>query len=43
MVNELEKEGLIVKKIFSEVPIRDKYPLTNSAKELQPILKVLDQ
>jgi DNA-binding HxlR family transcriptional regulator len=39
---ELEREGLISKKIFSQVPIRVQYNLTTQAKELQPILYQLE-
>ena len=35
---ELEREGLISKKIFPQIPIRVEYSLTIRAKELQPIL-----
>jgi DNA-binding HxlR family transcriptional regulator len=35
---ELEREGLITKKIYPEVPIRVEYSLTSRAKELETIL-----
>ena len=35
---ELEREGLISKKIFPQIPIKVEYSLTIRAKELQPIL-----
>jgi DNA-binding HxlR family transcriptional regulator len=35
---ELEREGLISKKIFPQIPIKVEYNLTIRAKELQPIL-----
>ena len=38
---ELEREGLISKKIYSEVPIRVEYSLTVRTKELETILQQL--
>ena len=35
---ELEREGLLTKKIYPEVPIRVEYSLTSRAKELETIL-----
>lgn len=40
---ELEREGLITKKIFSQIPVRVEYSLTTRAKELQPILHQLNK
>ena len=40
---ELEKEGLISKKIFQEIPLRVEYNLTPKTKDLEPILKNLDK
>jgi len=40
---ELEHEGLITKKIFSEIPIRVEYSLTLRARELEPILYQLSE
>ncbi len=42
-LHELEKEGLITKKIHAEVPIRVEYSLTNQAKDLGKILEQLDR
>ena len=39
---ELEREGLMSKKIFAQVPIKVEYSLTPQAKELQPILHQLN-
>ncbi|MDN5845990.1 MAG: helix-turn-helix transcriptional regulator [Candidatus Nitrosocosmicus sp.] len=39
---ELEREGLISKKLFPQVPIRVEYSLTTRTKELQPILHQLN-
>ena len=36
---ELEKEGLISKKIFQEILLRVEYNLTPKTKDLEPILK----
>jgi DNA-binding HxlR family transcriptional regulator len=38
---ELEREGLVSKKIYSEVPIRVEYSLTVRTKELEIILQQL--
>lgn len=38
---ELEQEGLVSKKIYSEVPIRVEYSLTVRTKELETILQQL--
>lgn len=39
---ELEREGLISKTIFPQIPIKVEYSLTTRAKELQPILHQLN-
>jgi DNA-binding HxlR family transcriptional regulator len=38
---ELEREGLISKKIYSEIPVRVEYSLTHRTKELETILQQL--
>lgn len=40
---ELEREGLITKKIYSEIPIRVEYSLTSRTTELESILKQLSK
>ncbi len=42
-LHDLEKEGLISKKIFAEVPLRVEYSLTKQAKDLGKILEQLDK
>ena len=39
---ELEREGLISKKIYSEIPVRVDYSLTPRTKELETILQQLN-
>jgi len=39
---ELEREGLISKKIYSEIPVRVEYSLTPRSKELETILQQLN-
>lgn len=40
-LSELEREGLIQKKIFAEIPPRTEYKLTKQAKELEFVLEDL--
>jgi DNA-binding HxlR family transcriptional regulator len=40
---ELEKEGLVTKKIYSEIPPKVEYSLTDRAKELESILNELNK
>ena len=42
-LSELEREGLIAKKIYPEIPLRVEYRLTTKAKDLEPILRSLDR
>src|SRR5215218_8061982 len=42
-LSELEKEGLITKKIYPEIPIKVEYRLTTKAKDLEPILQSLSR
>lgn len=41
-LDELEKEGLISKKIYAEVPLRVEYSLTKRARDLETILDHLN-
>ncbi len=40
-LKDLEREGLILKKIYAEIPLRVEYSLTRPAKELENILDEL--
>jgi DNA-binding HxlR family transcriptional regulator len=40
-LSELEKEGLLTKKIYPELPLKVEYRLTTKAKDLEPILQSL--
>ena len=42
-LSELEREGLITKKIYPEVPLKVEYRLTTKAKDLEPILQSLSK
>jgi DNA-binding HxlR family transcriptional regulator len=42
-LTELEKAGLISKKLYPEIPIKVEYRLTNKAKDLEPILQDLSR
>lgn len=42
-LSELEKEGLIIKKIYPEIPPKVEYKLTPKTKDLEPILQSLDK
>ncbi|TXD53095.1 MULTISPECIES: winged helix-turn-helix transcriptional regulator [unclassified Polaribacter] len=41
-VRQLEKDGLITRKVFPVVPPKVEYKLTNRGKSLEPILRSLD-
>ena len=40
-LKEMEKEGLISKKVYAKIPLRVEYSLTRQAKELEYVLEVL--
>ena len=42
-LSELEREGLITKKIYPEIPLKVEYRLTTKAKDLEPILQSLSK
>ena len=42
-LSELEREGLITKKIYPEIPLKVEYRLTTKAKDLEPILQSLSR
>lgn len=42
-LSELEREGLITKKIYPEIPPKVEYKLTTKAKDLEPILQNLSR
>ena len=42
-LGELEREGLITKKIYAEIPLKVEYKLTIKAKDLEPVLQSLSK
>jgi len=42
-LRELEKDGLVSRRVYAEVPPRVEYELTKIGKELMPVCKVLDK
>jgi len=42
-VRELEKDGLIARKVFPVVPPKVEYSLTNKGKSLENILRSMDE
>jgi DNA-binding HxlR family transcriptional regulator len=41
-LRELERDGLVNRQIFTEMPVRVEYSLTPFGKRLRPVLRVLD-
>lgn len=42
-LQELEKEGIISKKVFAEIPLHVEYSLTKKGKSLQDIFDAMEQ
>lgn len=42
-IRELEKDGLIKRRIFSEMPLRVEYELTEKALKLRPVLEQMGE
>lgn len=42
-LKKMEKNNLVKRTVFAEVPLRVEYELTESGKGLQPILKLLEE
>lgn len=42
-LNELEKEGIIQRKVFTDIPLRTSYSLTSKGKDLQNIIGLLKE
>jgi len=42
-LSELEKQGLVTRKMYEEIPVRVEYSITKQAKELEKILEDLGQ
>ena len=41
-LGEMERMGLVAKKIFAEVPLRVEYSLAERGRSLVPIIKMID-
>jgi DNA-binding HxlR family transcriptional regulator len=41
-LRELERDGLVKREMFPEMPVRVEYSLTSFGKKLRPVLRVLD-
>ncbi|MBB6454623.1 DNA-binding HxlR family transcriptional regulator [Salirhabdus euzebyi] len=41
-LKELEEEGLVNRHVYAEVPVRVEYSLTDKGRELQPIIKGIE-
>ncbi len=42
-LSELEKQGLVTRKMYEEMPVRVEYSITKQARELEKILEELGQ
>lgn len=42
-LKDLEKEGIVSRKVFPEVPVRVEYSLTEKGKALEPMMKELQK
>lgn len=42
-LREMEQDGLIVRRVYAEIPVRVEYELTEKAKNLRPILEQLGE
>ncbi|MBM7707011.1 DNA-binding HxlR family transcriptional regulator [Chryseomicrobium aureum] len=42
-LKELEYEGLVTRKIYSEVPVRVEYSLTEKGQALRPVIEGIEQ
>lgn len=42
-LKDLEKEGIVTRKVFSEVPVRVEYALTEKGHALKPVLQSIEE
>jgi len=40
---ELESEGIVVRKVYPEIPVRIEYELTEKGKELEPVMNEIQK
>jgi DNA-binding HxlR family transcriptional regulator len=42
-LRELEREGLVLRQIFAEVPVRVQYSLTEKGRALEPVIEAIER
>jgi DNA-binding HxlR family transcriptional regulator len=42
-LKELEEEGIVTRQVFAEVPVRVEYALTEKGRELEPVIKGIQE
>ncbi len=42
-LKELEKQGIVIREVFPEIPVRIEYSLTEKGRSLQPLMKEIEK